>query len=289
MTRHIRNSGSDVSTQAENAAFRVATSATKKGESTMSKTGFAIIAGALSMALGVLTTSDAIAQEALFVTPDGNVGLGTSAPSTPLHVSRATGAILEGIRLSNNNEARIAIQNTNLAVKYFMAVNNWGPGLFFISREGGGGTIVEVNQRLDAGGPASFKVSGSVQATNVTFTSSRALKRDFQAVDPQEVLTRLAALPISKWRFKEGPEDEHLGPVAEDFHAAFGLGKSAEVISLTDTSGVALAAAQGLLQQVQQLQQETQELQRRNAELRQQNAEISQRLEILEKRIAERR
>ena len=247
----------------------------------------ATIASVLTLALGVLATSDAIAQEALVVTPDGNVGIGTSSPSTPLHVSRATGAVLEGLLLSNNNEARIAIQNTNLAVKYLMAVNNFGPGLFFISRAGGGGTIVEVNQRLDAGGAASFKVSGSVQATNITFTSSRALKRDFQAIDPQEVLTRLAALPISKWRFNEGPEDEHLGPMAEDFHAAFGLGKSAEVISLTDTSGVALAAAQGLLQQVQQLQQETQELQRRNVELRQQNAEFSQRLEILEKRVAE--
>jgi len=250
---------------------------------------FAIITGALAMVLGVLAPSAAIAQEAVFVTPSGNVGIGTSAPSTPLHVSRATGAILEGIRLSNNNDARIAIENTSLSAKYFMAVNNFGQGLFYISREGGGGTILEVNRRLDSGGTPSMIVNGSLLATNVTFTSSRNLKQGFLTVDPQEILARLEALPIFKWRFKEGSQDEHLGPVAEDFHAAFGLGKNAEVISLTDTSGVALAAAQGLLEQVRQLQQETQELRRRNAELQQKNAEFSERLDLLEKQAVERR
>jgi hypothetical protein len=209
-------------------------------------------------------------DNSLFVTSEGRVGLGTAEPAAPLHVSRATDGILEGILLSNNNEARISIQNTSLAVKYILAVNNFATGEFFISRDGGGGPIVEVNRRLDGGGAPSLKVTGSVQANNVTFTSSRELKRDFQAVDPQEVLSKVAALPISQWRFKEGPLDAHIGPVAEDFHTAFDLGSNDKTISLTDLSGVALAAIKGLLQQLQELQARNDDLSRRLQALEQQ-------------------
>jgi hypothetical protein len=57
----------------------------EKGGLTMRKKSFAIIAGALTMALGVLTASDAIAQ-AVFVDPNGYVGIGTSSPATKLHL-----------------------------------------------------------------------------------------------------------------------------------------------------------------------------------------------------------
>jgi hypothetical protein len=197
------------------------------------------------------------------VAANGNVGIGTASPSVPLHVSRSTGTILEGIRLSNNNEARISIQNTGLAAapKYHLAVNNTAPGIFFISRDGGGGTIVEVRQRFDASGLPSVYVNGSVQATNVVFTSSQALKKDFQPLDPQDVLTRVAKLPISEWSFKEGPDGvRHIGPMAEDFHNAFNLSSDQHTISVTDTSGVALAAIQALLQRVEDLEKKNAEM-----------------------------
>ena len=208
----------------------------------------------------------------MHITPTGDVGIGTSSPSASLHVNRSTGAVLQGILVQNNNEARISIQNTGLAAtpKYHMAVNNTGTGIFFISRDGGGGTILEVNQRLDAGGTPSLNVNGSVQATNVSFTSSRDSKKDFKELEPQDVLARVAELPISEWSFKEGPEQvRHIGPMAEDFHDAFGLSPDAGSISVTDTSGVALAAIQGLLQRVEELEKR--------------NAELLQRLEALEK------
>lgn len=202
----------------------------------------------------------------------GDVGVGTNSPTATLHVSKSTGAILEGIKLSNNNEARISMENTTLAARYIMAVNNTAPGLFFISRSGGGGTIVEVNSRFDAGGYASLKVNGSVQATNVTFSSSRELKEGFSQLDPQEILAKVAELPVSRWRFKEGSQVEHIGPMAEDFHEVFELNSDPTTISMTDTSGVALAAIQGLLQQVKELQQ--------------QNAGLTERLQQLEGLVA---
>lgn len=207
------------------------------------------------------------------VTGSGNVGVGTSSPGAPLHVSRSTGAILEGIRLSNNNEARISIQNTGLAAapKYYMAVNSVGDGLFFISREGGGGTILEVTKRLDGGlgSVPSLKVNGSIQAVNVVFTSSRALKEDIRPLDPQEVLDRIAGLPISEWKFKEGPQEvRHIGPMAEDFQAAFGLSPDQQTISVTDASGVALAAIQGLYAELQEQKKMVEELRKQIEQLK---------------------
>jgi hypothetical protein len=57
-------------------------------------TSFAILAGALTMALGILAPSDATAQDAVFVAPNGNVGIGTSNPQARLHLfSSATGEV----------------------------------------------------------------------------------------------------------------------------------------------------------------------------------------------------
>jgi len=43
----------------------------------------------------------------------------------------------------------------------------------------------------------------------------------------------------------------HLGPTAQDFHAAFGLGESERTIATVDADGVALAAIQGLNQKLE--------------------------------------
>jgi hypothetical protein len=55
-----------------------------------------------------------------------------------------------------------------------------------------------------------------------------------------------SALPISEWNFKEDADTRHLGPMAQYFHAAFGLGTDDKHIATVDANGVALAAIQGL-------------------------------------------
>ena len=80
-----------------------------------------------------------------------------------------------------------------------------------------------------------------------TNASSRSFKEAFAAVDPLDVLERLVALPITRWRYRDAPEDgEHLGPMAEDFRDAFALGGDGRYIGTVDADGVALAAIQGL-------------------------------------------
>ena len=81
--------------------------------------------------------------------------------------------------------------------------------------------------------------------------SDRAAKENLEPVDPGHVLERLRALPISTWSYKAQDESvRHMGPVAQDFHALFGLGIGDTTIDTIDADGVALAALQGLAQLV---------------------------------------
>ncbi|MFB3133890.1 MAG: tail fiber domain-containing protein [Rhodothermales bacterium] len=103
----------------------------------------------------------------------------------------------------------------------------------------------------------------------LTEASSVLLKEHFVAIDGQEVLDRLARLPITTWNYKtDAPSIRHMGPMAQDFYAAFGLGADDRHLAPLDVNGVALAGVQALSQQVQALEQ--------------QNAELLQRLQALE-------
>ena len=113
--------------------------------------------------------------------------------------------------------------------------------------------------------------------------SDRNLKQGFAGVDAQAVLARVTALPVTTWSYKAQPGQKHLGPVAQDFHAAFGLGQDDTSISTVDESGVALAAIQGLNQKVECRSQEAEDNIRK---LEAENAELKERLESLERRFS---
>jgi len=80
---------------------------------------------------------------------------------------------------------------------------------------------------------------------SATDSSDRTLKERFETVDPRVVLAAVATLPIERWSYKGEPV-RHLGPMAQDFAAAFGLGADDRHIFPLDAAGVALAAIQGL-------------------------------------------
>ena len=83
--------------------------------------------------------------------------------------------------------------------------------------------------------------------------SDRALKENFVSIDPLDILDKLGEVPIDQWNLvSQDPSIRHMGPVAQDFYAAFGLGESNRHISTTDADGVALATIQGLYQVVQE-------------------------------------
>ncbi len=83
--------------------------------------------------------------------------------------------------------------------------------------------------------------------------SDRDQKEHFATVDEQGVLARLAEIPITTWNYQsQDPSIRHIGPMAQDFYAAFGVGQDDTHISTLDADGVALAAIQGLYQLVQE-------------------------------------
>lgn len=73
------------------------------------------------------------------------------------------------------------------------------------------------------------------------------VKTGFTAIDGRQLLARLARVPVDQWRYRGAAAGiRHLGPTAQDFHAAFGVGSSDRRIGMVDADGVALAAAQEL-------------------------------------------
>ncbi|MDF1564308.1 MAG: tail fiber domain-containing protein, partial [Deltaproteobacteria bacterium] len=83
--------------------------------------------------------------------------------------------------------------------------------------------------------------------------SDRNQKENFEEVDGREVLEKLAAMPMSSWNYKaQDARVRHMGPMAQDFFEAYGLGPDERHIATVDADGVALAAIQGLNQKLEE-------------------------------------
>jgi hypothetical protein len=215
----------------------------------------------------------AVFGQAMYINPEGNVGVGINPPLTPLHVFRDDGSaqiLVEestatvGARtlmmLGNPGNTKFEIMNTDLGLSWAFTNSKSFEGSssiseFRISRQGTGQIEFTVYDTGDA------KLAGVLQEN-----SDVNAKQAIVPVDPHEVLKRVSALPISQWQYKDTPGVNHIGPMAQDFYAAFGLGTSEKAIATLDTSGVALAAIQAL-----------------SAE----NAELKARLEALEQQQAQ--
>ncbi|MCC7382445.1 MAG: tail fiber domain-containing protein [Deltaproteobacteria bacterium] len=82
--------------------------------------------------------------------------------------------------------------------------------------------------------------------------SDRAAKRDIVPVDPGAILQKVIELPVSKWSYRaDRTGAEHIGPMAQDFYAAFGLGSTDRAYDPVDAHGVAFASIQALHEMVQ--------------------------------------
>lgn len=76
-----------------------------------------------------------------------------------------------------------------------------------------------------------------------------------EPVNGADVLELLARLPVSTWRYEWEPEAvRHLGPMSQDFAAAFGLGSDDRRIETADAIGVLIVAVQALEKRVAELE-----------------------------------
>ncbi len=218
---------------------------------------------------------DSVTGNGFLVVDDvtGHVGVAVNPPLASLHVtshfqngtakllvteenSTVTGRTL--FELQNNGNVQFFFQNTDSGdlwqmsqlASVFQISTPSGSGKFRV-RRGGGLQALNGSTEIMA-----LNSTGDLTVKSVTQTSSKQEKRGFESVDAVSVLEKVAGLPISEWSYKaDGPSVRHVGPMSEDFHAAFGLGKTDKGLTSIDTSGVALAAIQGLVQENKRLEE----------------------------------
>ena len=159
----------------------------------------------------------------LNVDDDGDIGIGTPSPDGSMEIARDADVNLLYTATGPDPE-----------VSWTSGIPASG-GTFTIGLTGAATPAVAVLPGGDltaAGSLAELATPGNVSGLT--------------AIDPAQVLRKVEALPVRSWTFAASPDGRHLGPLAGDFSASFGLGSSA-ALAPGDVAGVALAAIQGLL------------------------------------------
>ena len=110
--------------------------------------------------------------------------------------------------------------------------------------------------KMGPGGDTTFDLlaNGNLTITGaLTENSDLYAKTGIAGLDAGAVLEAVVGLPIAEWSYSDDPGVRHVGPMAQDFYAAFGLGATETGIATLDTSGVALASIQALAAENQAL------------------------------------
>lgn len=148
----------------------------------------------------------------------------------------------------------------------------------FLARASGGVTFLS-----SATGDLDTGVTLATGSGTWASASDRNLKANLETVDPRTILSDVVSMPVSTWNYiAQGDSIRHIGPMAQDFYATFGLGEDDKHIGTVDADGVALAAIQGLYQVVQDKDAQITTLQTENAELKTRLDDLDQRLSALE-------
>lgn len=120
------------------------------------------------------------------------------------------------------------------------------------TRSGGGFGLADAFSGIGAIGGLLSGVGAVTGPGSLFGGSSREIKTDKQPLDDEAVADKVIDLPVERWRYI-GDEKEHVGPYAEDFTEAFGLGDSA-TIYFPDLAGVTLVAVKGLGKKIERLE-----------------------------------
>jgi trimeric autotransporter adhesin len=132
--------------------------------------------------------------------------------------------------------------------------------------------------RLFSNSGMSSGVYLAANGTSWSTISDRNAKKNFAAVNGEEVLNKLAGIPIQQWNYKWEADDAtpNLGPMAQDFKAAFYPGRDDKSITTLEYDGVELAAIQALGQKLDQKDAEIQALKQSVAELKEALTRLAQ-------------
>ena len=149
------------------------------------------------------------------------------------------------------------------------------PGQFKVRASGG------VRFATNAAETAGVQMlSGASQWLQLSDADSKHL---FRELSGEDVLEKIARMPITEWSYKsQDASIRHIGPTAQDFHAAFGLGESTEHIGTLDAGGVALAAVKALESRSREMRARDEDLTAQADRLGRENAALTDRNAALE-------
>jgi hypothetical protein len=180
------------------------------------------------------------------VLASGGIGSGTATPQASFHVVRSDGSA----------QIRVEENYGRLASRNLLRLLNGGPTTVRLDNKATGeawsfGSTLTGNFFIGstAGLSAGFVLSPSGDVTiggTLTQGSDRNSKQAIEPVDGAALLERVARLPLATWEYKDAAGVRHLGPMAQDFVAEFGLGADDKHIAPGDAAGVSLAAIQAL-------------------------------------------
>ena len=203
----------------------------------------------------------------VYVSSNGKLGLKTTSPILDIHMkSNNTPAI----RLEQDNTAGFPAQTWDVAgneTNFFIRDVAGGSRLPFRIRPGAPTSSLDISNSGNVGiGTASpsekLHVAGNILTEGyIKELSDENAKTAFVPVSSAEVLSVVANLPLSTWSYKDEAGVRHMGPVAQDFYQAFGLGSDDRHIAALDVNGVALASIQALNAQVKEKDASIQTLQ----------------------------
>lgn len=247
-------------------------------------------------------TSTAGAGAYLAVDASGNVGVGTNTPTTRFDITAAGATMLVKdstvgtadtrnlLTIESEYGSSLTFKNRSQPTRDWKIQTNSSNASFQIARADytSGAPALFINPNL-------FRIKNSanvelmsVDATSMTIagsvynTSSRTMKDNIVEVNGIDILDKLSELMIAKWNYtKDGEGVKHIGPIAEDFYAMFGLGKDEKHIASLDTSGVAIAAIQALNNKLKQKNQKIKELEESNKNLNERLSAIESMLDTL--------
>jgi hypothetical protein len=204
--------------------------------------------GAFVWADAHYTDFKSTAADQFLVRASGGMGIGTNAPAAQLHVSSGGNVANPQLWINQTNTTdyarlRIGVANTNT---WDIAAGPGTDNVMNFFRNGTGNVMSlkpdDATNYLVMGNGARLTKGGVW-----TNASDRNLKTNFETVDSRAVLAQVVNMPITVWNYKvEATNIRHLGPMAQDFYAAFKLGDDDKTISTLDLDGVALSSIQGL-------------------------------------------
>jgi hypothetical protein len=203
------------------------------------------------------------------------VGAYSTVPGGQSNVANGDFAFAAGRRAVANGNGMFVLSDSN-----DFSFGALGSNAFFARFTNGYFLYTGIN----ASGTPTTGVRVTAGSGSWTSLSDADAKHAFEPVDPAEVLAKVAAMPVQRWSYKsQDASVRHIGPTAQDFHAAFGVGDDPKGITTVDADGVALVAIQGLHAKVEH-QAATIEAQRALIQAQQEAIEsLTRRLEAVER------